>query len=367
MKEAFNQRQEPHQIAQLNQNTALEPQIQQLQGELSSLKEAFNQRQEPHQITELNQNTALEPQIKQLQAEISSLKQEFQQRKEPSQIAELKQNTAAIAQKIADSSLEQQIQQLKGELSALKQEFHQRKEPSQIAELKQLAAVIQQQIFALEPVPPAFDPTSLEQQIQQLKLAIAQIDSTQTNFTIELAKLPQLFATVAQIQQQQSELQQLILLFKQPKPSPVFPLVTFAGKIQPHRTKNKRIEAIMEMAQAHGIGTEFQMVTQAAEKLNLTLNPWPTNLVFGPADNLITTKSSKRSQCLFTMSGQPTPEGKVRLWLSSQAFADFYPVMEMTVTSILGFDGWQEMGKGEIEQFVASLNRLFESLEANPA
>ncbi|HAX79130.1 MAG TPA: hypothetical protein DCY88_25710, partial [Cyanobacteria bacterium UBA11372] len=324
-------------------------------------------RQEPHQITELNQNTALEPQIKQLQAEISSLKQEFQQRKEPSQIAELKQNTAAIAQKIADSSLEQQIQQLKGELSALKQEFHQRKEPSQIAELKQLAAVIQQQIFALEPVPPAFDPTSLEQQIQQLKLAIAQIDSTQTNFTIELAKLPQLFATVAQIQQQQSELQQLILLFKQPKPSPVFPLVTFAGKIQPHRTKNKRIEAIMEMAQAHGIGTEFQMVTQAAEKLNLTLNPWPTNLVFGPADNLITTKSSKRSQCLFTMSGQPTPEGKVRLWLSSQAFADFYPVMEMTVTSILGFDGWQEMGKGEIEQFVASLNRLFESLEANPA
>jgi hypothetical protein len=57
----------------------------------------------------------------------------------------------------------------------------------------------------------------------------------------------------------------------------------------------------------------------------------------------------------------------VLLWLSSQAFADFYPVMQMTVTSILGFDGWVEMGKGEIEQFVASLNRLFESLEANRA
>ncbi|HBE33742.1 MAG TPA: hypothetical protein DD990_21120, partial [Cyanobacteria bacterium UBA11368] len=270
-------------------------------------------------------------------------------------------------QKIADSSLKQQIQQLQGEFSELKQQFNQRKDSGEIEEVKQLAAAIQQQIFALEPVPPAFDPTPLEQQIQQLKLAIAQIDSTQTNFTIELAKVPQLWENIAHIQHQQSELQQLILQIKQPPRSPVFPLVTFGGKIQPHRTKNKRIEAIMAMAEAHGIGEEFQMVTQAAEKHHLTLNPWPTNLVFGPADNLIATKLSHCSQCLFTISGQPTQEGKVRLWLSSQAFADFYPVMQMTVTSILGFDGWVEMTKGEIEQFVASLNRLFELLEANPA
>ncbi len=295
------------------------------------------------------------------------MKQEFNQRQELSQIAELKQTTAAIDQKIADSSLKQQIQQLQGEFSELKQQFNQRKDSGEIEEVKQLAAAIQQQIFALEPVPPAFDPTPLEQQIQQLKLAIAQIDSTQTNFTIELAKVPQLWENLAHIQHQQSELQQLILQIKQPPRSPVFPLVTFGGKIQPHRTKNKRIEAIMAMAEAQGIGEEFQMVRQAAEKHHLTLNPWPTNLVFGPADNLIATKLSHCSQCLFTISGQPTQEGKVRLWLSSQAFADFYPVMQMTVTSILGFDGWVEMTKGEIEQFVASLNRLFELLEANPA
>jgi acetolactate synthase small subunit len=341
------------------------------------LNEAFNQRQEPSQIAELKQTTAaidqkiadssLKQQIQQLQANLSSLNEAFNQRQEPSQIAELKQTTAAIDQKIADSSLKQQIQQLQGELSSLKQAFNQRMEPGQIESVKQFAAVVQQQIADKEPVPPAFDPTPLERQIQALNKAIAQIDSTQTNFTIELAKLPQLWENIAQIQQQQSELQKLIVQIKQPPPSPVFPLVTFGGKIQPQRTKNKRIEAIMAMAEAHGIGTEFQMVTQAAEKHHLTLNPWPTNLVFGPADNLIATKSSNRSQCLFTMSGQPTQEGKVRLWLSSQTFADFYPVMEMTVTSILGFDGWVEMTKGEIEQFVASLNRLFESLEANPA
>ncbi|HAJ58502.1 MAG TPA: hypothetical protein DCP31_03920, partial [Cyanobacteria bacterium UBA8543] len=154
----------------------------------------------------------------------------------------------------------QQIQQLQGEFSELKQQFNQRKDSGEIEEVKQLAAAIQQQIFALEPVPPAFDPTPLEQQIQQLKLAIAQIDSTQTNFTIELAKVPQLWENIAHIQHQQSELQQLILQIKQPPRSPVFPLVTFGGKIQPHRTKNKRIEAIMAMAEAQGIGEEFQMV-----------------------------------------------------------------------------------------------------------
>ncbi len=361
----------PEELKQVKQE------FQQLQGNLSALNSAFNQRQELSQIAELKQTTAaidqkiadssLKQQIQQLQAELSSLKQEFNQRQELSQIAELKQTTAAIDQKIADSSLKQQIQQLQGEFSELKQQFNQRKDSGEIEEVKQLAAAIQQQIFALEPVPPAFDPTSLEQQIQQLKLAIAQIDSTQTNFTIELAKVPQLWENLAHIQHQQSELQQLILQIKQPPRSPVFPLVTFGGKIQPHRTKNKRIEAIMAMAEAQGIGEEFQMVRQAAEKHHLTLNPWPTNLVFGPADNLIATKLSHCSQCLFTISGQPTQEGKVRLWLSSQAFADFYPVMQMTVTSILGFDGWVEMTKGEIEQFVASLNRLFELLEANPA
>jgi hypothetical protein len=63
------------------------------------------------------------------------------------------------------------------------------------------------------------------------------------------------------------------------------------------------------------------------------------------------------------LGGQPTKDGKVQLWTSSQAFADFYPVIPYTVTSILGFDGWQEMEKPEIEGFVAKLNQLFESFE----
>lgn len=387
LNQAFNQRQEPSQIAQLKQTTAaidqkiadlsLEQEIQQLQGEIYSLKQAFDRRQESSEIAELNQiivaidqriaDSPLKEEIQQLQASICSLKQEFNQRVELNQIAELKQATAAINQKIADTSLEQQIQQLKGEISELKQEFNQRPEPAQIKAVKEFTATVMQQMAEKEAAFVEFDPAPLEGQIQELNKAIAQIDSSQTNFTIEIAKLPQLLETVAQIQQQQSELHKLILEVKQPAASPIFPIVTFGGKIQPYRTKNKRIEAIMAMAEAHGIGKEFQLVTQAAEKNHLTLNPWPTNLVFGPADNLITAKSSKRSQCLFTISGQPTPEGKVRLWLSSQAFADFYPVMAMTVSSILGFDGWMEMTKAEIEQFVASLNRLFDCLAANPA
>ncbi|WP_226595154.1 hypothetical protein, partial [Microseira wollei] len=81
---------------------------------LSSLNEAFNQRLEPSQIADLKQTTAaidqkiadssLEQQIQQLQGNLSSLNEAFNQRLEPSQIADLKQTTAAIDQKIADSS-----------------------------------------------------------------------------------------------------------------------------------------------------------------------------------------------------------------------------------------------------------------------
>jgi hypothetical protein len=120
------------------------------------------------------------------------------------------------------------------------------------------------------------------------------------------------------------------------------------------------------MAKSNGIGEEFQQVLEVAKRFNLGLIPKPTNLMFTPANHLVFTIPSNYSRCLFIVSAQPTDTGKVQIWMSPKAIAEFYPAMQEAVTSSLGFfDGWREMDKAEVEEFVASLNQLFALTTAN--
>jgi hypothetical protein len=118
------------------------------------------------------------------------------------------------------------------------------------------------------------------------------------------------------------------------------------------------------MAQQHGIGREFLRLVQAGQQHQLTLNPWPTHLMFSPPLSLIAKAPSNWSNCLFGISAQPEKNGKVKLWVSSQAFANFYPSQKYNVPSILGSDGWREMESADLETFLANLEGLFQKIDA---
>ena len=124
--------------------------------------------------------------------------------------------------------------------------------------------------------------------------------------------------------------------------------------------KTISIEKLMEMAENEGIGAEFRMVMETGQKHNLILNAWPTNLMISPPINLMSAGKRNSSQCLLIISAQATKEGKTLVWISSQVFAEFYSLRKDLVGSKLGNDGWHEMDKAQIEEFVASLERLFE-------
>ncbi|QDL15817.1 hypothetical protein DP113_17485 [Brasilonema octagenarum UFV-E1] len=401
--------------------------IKQLQAYVISLTEAFNQRSELEQIEQLSQTTTqlqqhvsalppipapfdptgLEQQIQQLQAGVSSLTEAFNQRSELQQIEQLSQSTAQVQEHVSalppipapfdPTGLEQQIQQLQACMSSLTEAFNQRSELQQIEQLSQSTAQLQQQVSAL---PPYFDTSDLKQEIQLIRAELQSLrqqveSSTPPAETVnggqtglahpelnrKLPRLPQLFKSFAQMQHQLVKLQRLTaksdkrsLLPKADRTtvppqeqlselSPITHRVASSNGTQLTTSlKNQRlsVEALMAMAEARGIGKEFQMVIQAAKKHHLTLNPWPTNLMVSPAAHLLSTARRNSSQCLFIISGQPAMDGKVRLWVSTHAIAKFYPVRQQTVTSLLGFDGWREMDKAQIEEFVASLNRLFE-------
>lgn len=70
-----------------------------------------------------------------------------------------------------------------------------------------------------------------------------------------------------------------------------------------------------------------------------------------------------RSRALLSAQAWTKADGLLGLWVGAEAFAEFYPVAEETVVSILGLQGWRRMTTSEVEEFVASLDRLFESME----
>jgi len=74
--------------------------------------------------------------------------------------------------------LEQQIQQLQGNVSSLTEAFNHREDLIRIEEIRQIAAEVQQQLSAFAPPPAPFDPSYLEQQIQQVQTNVSLVSET---------------------------------------------------------------------------------------------------------------------------------------------------------------------------------------------
>jgi len=113
------------------------------------------------------------------------------------------------------------------------------------------------------------------------------------------------------------------------------------------------VEDICAQAEQAGIGREFRMILDVASKHNLYPRPYKRSIMYTPPSN--------RTRTLFTVWATPGAGRLLWVYIGPQAFAEFYPVTEECVTSLIGA-GWQKMTGADVETFVANLDRLFESL-----
>ena len=158
-----------------------------------------------------------------------------------------------------------------------------------------------------------------------------------------------LLENISQMQQQQLALEQI-----------TGELSSKIEQLQDRQSRQQeqfQVESLMIQAQVRGVAAEFRLVIELAKKYNLRLNPWQTNTI-SPTPQLVVTTLDNPSQCLFMISAQPTSYGNVKLWLSSAAIADNYPVTKQQVTDVLGIDGWREINYSQLEAFVTSLDQL---------
>ncbi|MBD2771276.1 hypothetical protein [Iningainema tapete] len=367
----------------------LEQRFQQLHIQIKEQALQLNQRPNIQQLEELKQVVAniqpfdashLEQQIQQVQNSISALKQvvaniqPFDASHLEQQIQQVQNSVFALKQVVANiqpfdaSHLEQQIQQVQNSVFALNEQFNQRPELEQIQKLQLLTADVQQQLYAR----PQYI-QQLEQEIQQTQAQLQSLKLLDGN------RIESLSDSVTLLQQRVLEQEQAIAQsavpfaqrLRQEKANAKLELKTqlklmpsSERQLQTEKEKRFSVEALIALARSKGIGSEFEQILQAGKENGFTLHPWPTNLTFSPSRQLVRANNLNRTQSLLILSALPTTDGKVRLWLDKDAIANFYPISQHIVTSLLGANGWREMEPKQISEFIASLNQLFEHIHS---
>lgn len=372
------------------ESNSLQQQIQQLQANFTALSNAFERRDELRTIEELRRVTAQlqsQPsQSNQVQptGDLTTLQQELVEPR-PSfaqletEIQQLKAEIKSLQHQIKSAPSSEAAADVDGvEIESIYEEIKPNSNPfeyigNSLNKLGECIGYYQQQFFQpqhliIEPDPEQVEFIDLNE--PNPKKANAALNNWSETV---VAKMLQSFDGSAEKEKEISPAEQFDALMDEIKQTPSEEVkvsstptdVNAAIETElnnPQETKSISLESLIEVARQNGIEDEFNLAIEAGKKHNLALNPWPTNLMFSPPSELLAGAKPNLSQCLFIIAAQPTAEGKVKLWVSPQSFAEFYQIAPATVTSVLGEDGWQETDKAGIEEFVAKLDLLFQQI-----
>lgn len=109
------------------------------------------------------------------------------------------------------------------------------------------------------------------------------------------------------------------------------------------------LDELQHSAEQNGIGNKFKELRDVAEELGFHARPYKTSVMYTP--------QSKKSRCLFTVWVNPV-ENKIKVYLASGAFSEFFNVPEQRVEELLGENRWRYFDDQEVRQFEKGLKTL---------
>ena len=124
------------------------------------------------------------------------------------------------------------------------------------------------------------------------------------------------------------------------------------GPMRPRSESQGRemsVAAVRALADRTGIGPLVGRILGTAGDLHFYLRPYRTSVMITPPNN--------HSRMLFTVWGQGEG-GKVKMYVGHAPFAEYFPVAERTVASLLGKEGWRWLDSREINAFLTGLREL---------
>jgi hypothetical protein len=111
------------------------------------------------------------------------------------------------------------------------------------------------------------------------------------------------------------------------------------------------VDAVIALADRHAHGDAFRQLLDVGREAGLHVRPYRTSLMFAPQTN--------RSRIIFTMWAHPTRD-KLRLYVSPEAVAEFFPVSAEEAQSFVGANGWRYFTPDEAKEFAAKVRMPFE-------
>jgi Holliday junction resolvase-like predicted endonuclease len=125
--------------------------------------------------------------------------------------------------------------------------------------------------------------------------------------------------------------------------------------LQKPSRKKVEVNDVLSLADKYPTSQAFRRLQEAAQNHNLYIRAWPSSLMYTPPTN--------RTRCLYTAWTTPQSDGKLKVYVETTAFSEFFPISVDDALSILGEAGYRYMDTSDVDEFVEALDRLFEGLK----
>jgi Holliday junction resolvase-like predicted endonuclease len=120
------------------------------------------------------------------------------------------------------------------------------------------------------------------------------------------------------------------------------------------RETRRSVAELCALVRQNGIGKDFEAILAAAREYGLYPRAYKQSIMYTPPSN--------HRRMLFTVRDWTRADNLLLLYFSAEAFAEFYPVREEELRNLFGEDGWRHMTHGDVEEFIANLDQLFERI-----
>lgn len=120
--------------------------------------------------------------------------------------------------------------------------------------------------------------------------------------------------------------------------------------------KTHAIERMLKLAEQNGIGEAFRLMHEEAMKHGLYPRLYRWSIMYAPPQN--------RTRCLICVWAV-SEHARLRVYIASHVFAEFYPVSEAEAIACIGQDRWDRFQSDQVLDFTRALANLFKVIADN--
>jgi hypothetical protein len=111
------------------------------------------------------------------------------------------------------------------------------------------------------------------------------------------------------------------------------------------------IEQVCQVADREGIGPEFRELLKIASLFGLYPRTYRRSIMYTPPSN--------QTRMLFTVWARPA-RNKLKMYVSLKSFAEYFPISEEEATTLFGKNGWKEIDRTQVTQFIEAMTKLYQ-------